>query len=947
MSFLCRIGCFGSCVTGIKLAVRFLAVILTVVFLNAALLTSAFAEDFSLPKRYWPEGFSWHDHHFSGWTGASVFRSGRTNPHEYPVIVFNTYDVSPSKRPGGIMFEDKQWAEQYLTHYTRKGPVAASVRGASCWETYSSEDIFKGRQESSVLQFVCMIGKICFSADLRSQSNTVYKSGKTVFLNEAIPLASLHKVATAIVSGYRQYALDNKLLINDTPTSSQNPKDDLPIVENDSVVMDSGTPPEEITPGTTAVVALTAGGIAAGGALAMLGMSGVGRREIVDSVRDLVNGEPLVDEFEAWKEKYEAMGWRYSEENGIADFEPVDGAVNEGGWVYSSERGSFIPPEGERPEPELQPEFNDGDVNPDTDEVWSDEDGGWVGRNLYAQEKARAGEIAAIEARSEEAMQAEDEKTRDLGRKVTDAERQRRDIAKVFDARRTLEDAIHQIWQQDVKDGVLDERRRALLAKLELKAEQISMRKDRTGAIEDALGLANIIVHQARNGFKVTYTYRDAVFDTTIQTGAAILDAVVTRGYASSVVGSGLAMRDAARDGKGGAEILYEGVKAAAFDFAIGKAADVVGGALRVTNTVWREAGEAVEEAAKVTRKLDGVVHGGSDLLTQTERNLNHMRDNLSFDVKGRPRAKLDDVLEIQRNPHQVRNLKGTGSQELQNGFNNTLRSDVYKPHDKALIQRIKAANPDLADKKLVVHEFRTPGKSGSGINTDRDFRMLYKNDKGEWLEVPRKKWEKQSNEIFAELTGYDPKKCPAGIPDNKKLEWWAEQHGHTPTDRSFREACPDYSDQMLNQAGERVRVGKPRIQELKELADPEVIIKGKPDNPLRLRDPVSIGSQFDEKIATNMRRGDSFEAVAQAKKGVETLEKVRTAYSKQKMDAGVLPERFSKAMNLIKKSNLPSHPDPATLRNFNDNLQQLGFADLDTFGKALSGQFESLKYAK
>jgi hypothetical protein len=151
----------------------------------------------------------------------------------------------------------------------------------------------------------------------------------------------------------------------------------------------------------------------------------------------------------------------------------------------------------------------------------------------------------------------------------------------------------------------------------------------------------------------------------------------------------------------------------------------------------------------------------------------------------------------------------------------------------------------------------------------------------------------------------------------------------------------------MLNQAGERVRVGKPRIQELKELADPEVIIKGKPDNPLRLRDPVSIGSQFDEKIATNMRIGDSFEAVAQAKKGVDTLEQVRTAYSKQKIDAGALPERFSKAMDLIKKSNLPSHPDPTALRNFNNNLQQLGFADLDTFGKALSGQFESLKYAK
>ena len=659
----------------------------------------------------------------------------------------------------------------------------------------------------------------------------------------------------------------------------------------------------------------------------MLGQAGIGRREALEGLGNLMRGQLPDDGFDAWTAKYEAMGWTYREENGIAVFDPPEGY------------GATVSP------PNMPPiSHRDGDINADTGEVWSEEDGGWIGRNLYAQEKRRASDIAAIEVRSAERMRLEDEKTRALGRAVADAERERKELEAVFDARRTLEDAIDGIWKRDLDDGTLDANRRAFLAGLERKAEELSLSKDRPGAIADMLDLADIVGHQAREGFKPTYTYRDAVFDTTIQTGAAALDAVLTRGYASSAVGSSLAMRDAAREGKSGTEILYEGAKAAVFDFVIGKTADLVGQAAGAAHTAWREAGEAMEEAAHVAARLKGATQAGGDLLAETERNLNRLRQNLARDGAGRPRAKLEDVLDVQRTPHQVRNLKQTGTQELQDGFNNTLRSEIYKPHDRALVQRLKESHPELADRKVVVHEFRTPGKGGSGINTDRDFRVLYKNDNGEWIEVPRSRWEKDSHDIFGELTGYDPAKCPPDIPDAQKQAWWAEQHGHTATDRSFREACPDYSDQVINEVGERVRVGKPRIQELKEIASGKVDLPGQ---PVRLRDPASIGSQFDEKIAGNLRRGDPFEAVAQAQKGVDTLDAVRKAYDAQGIAAGSLPDNFGSAMDLIRASNLPAKPDANALAALQQGLEELGFANLDTFGKALSSQFESLKFAR
>ncbi|WP_139101890.1 hypothetical protein, partial [Acinetobacter baumannii] len=105
------------------------------------------------------------------------------------------------------------------------------------------------------------------------------------------------------------------------------------------------------------------------------------------------------------------------------------------------------------------------------------------------------------------------------------------------------------------------------------------------------------------------------------------------------------------------------------------------------------------------------------------QKNLATLDKGVHVDGSGQLRASLTDVLEVQKNPHQVRALKQGGSLSTREAFNNTLRNEVYKPHDQMLLERLRKSSPELADTNLVVHEFRTPGKTANPINTDRDFR--------------------------------------------------------------------------------------------------------------------------------------------------------------------------------------------------------------------------------
>ena len=202
----------------------------------------------------------------------------------------------------------------------------------------------------------------------------------------------------------------------------------------DATTADQGTPDDTpISPIAIAAGTLAAGGIAGVGAWLMLGQAGVGRREMQDALGDLARGRLPSDGFDDWKAKYEAMGWTYREEDGVAVFDPPPG--------YNEQVST--------PSPVIE-RHRDGEINADTGEVWSDEDGGWVGRNLYDQEKRRAADIAAIEARNRQAVAEWDAETQALDSAIASSARDRAARAAAEEAARTrIGDKLSQLLEQD------------------------------------------------------------------------------------------------------------------------------------------------------------------------------------------------------------------------------------------------------------------------------------------------------------------------------------------------------------------------------------------------------------------------------------------------------------------------------------------------------------------
>ncbi len=702
---------------------------------------------------------------------------------------------------------------------------------------------------------------------------------------------------------------------------------------------------------TGGAIAIT-GSLAALASLLMLQTAGVSRRDAFDAGRDLLRGRVPEDPYQAWKRKYEALGWKYSEKGGVATFDPVDGARNEGGEIYSAERGGFVRTASDTPvAPPPLP--RDGDVNA-RGEVWSSFSGGYVERKTYEQDMASRATLAEKDRSDLADMQRPDEDVAELQRQIAATRRKGAEMRTYFKARDELLGALGDQRGREGVDALLDESRSGLFDELSDRLLNVPADNDYRKGLKDLLPLADVIGNQMREGYTPTYTYRDAAQDTLLQSGAAALDAILTKGWASSAVGSSLAMRDAARAGGGVLDIATAGVKAAVTDVLFGKAIHYGAG---YAGEAWRAGKNAVA----------GVAEGVTDLLAQASRRsqvatdlVEKMRKNLTtldqgvhVDGSGRLRASLTDVLEVQKNPHQVRALKQSGSPSTQEAFNHTLRNEVYKPHDQMLLEKLRQSSPELADKKLVVHDFRTPGKTANPINTDRDFRVLTQNADGKWVEVPKTKWEQHSNDAFAELTFFDKTKCPDGMSPAQQKAWWAEQHGHTPTDRAFREASRDYSDQIADlRSGQRGNLpggevggtGTTRIAELKDIASGKVV---PPSQPIKLADPQGLAQQFHEKVTGNLRRGDPFEAIAQAQKGVDTLDTVRKAYGAQNIPAGTLPGNLRQAMDLVKSSNLPVHPDAAVLHTLEGKLEGLGFSDLGDFSHKLSSQFEGLKWAQ
>lgn len=297
----------------------------------------------------------------------------------------------------------------------------------------------------------------------------------------------------------------------------------------------------------------------------------------------------------------------------------------------------------------------------------------------------------------------------------------------------------------------------------------------------------------------------------------------------------------------------------------------------------------------------------------------------------GKPYADPRDVLSVMRDPEATRSLKNSTDPAIREAFENT-RQEIYAEHDRKLKSFVEG-QPDMAGKKIVVAEVRTPGKE-AGFNTDRDFRVLVETTdpttgKTIYVEVPTKKWIGESNKIFAGETG--------GPTDPAGAKKWAEEHQQLGTDKMHAEAAPDMSDQAFVKDADGNVVAtqsEPRIAAVK-------------DGRGTLIDPESLGTVYQHKVLEQLNNDHPGEAFAQASKAVRDLNEMRAGYEKQDYNVGTLSEKMQTGMKIVTDAGTKAFDDPAAVAAADAALKDAGFSGgLKGFMGALSSQVASLKYA-
>jgi hypothetical protein len=341
------------------------------------------------------------------------------------------------------------------------------------------------------------------------------------------------------------------------------------------------------------------------------------------------------------------------------------------------------------------------------------------------------------------------------------------------------------------------------------------------------------------------------------------------------------------------------------------------------------------------------------------------------------PEQVRDLVMDLKSDPAAMRSLKNA-SEEVRDAFN-TAEANVYKPANEAAMNQVASTakpNDPWAGRELRIHEFRTPRPDKTfdplSINTDRDFRMQFKNDKGEWIEVPRDEWQKvwRDNFATAEVSGYTPDKLRQMASPQDVKAWdswnsaqhngqtvdeamkkkWMELHQQLATDRFHPEAGADFADQARIE-GQLREVGN-NINSVKEGATV-------------LKDAEQLGMMSNEKADAYFRLTDAahpdgfkLEGMAQLNKGTKLLGEVRAGYQKlygsfgQDAPIGKLSPRFQKAADAIKTlAPFDKTITPQQITQVENQLRELGFGTvanpgnpLKDFKEALDAQFQSLK---
>lgn len=291
----------------------------------------------------------------------------------------------------------------------------------------------------------------------------------------------------------------------------------------------------------------------------------------------------------------------------------------------------------------------------------------------------------------------------------------------------------------------------------------------------------------------------------------------------------------------------------------------------------------------------------------------------------GKQYIDLEKVVEIMRDPAQVRTLKNHAPDWLKKVFDDS-RNEIYKKHDADLKKHLSDTyklDPD----DIKIDDFRTPGTEGSfNLNTDRDYRVLRKvktSDGQEiWVELQRDNWIDKSYEIFGEHT-----KKPYGMSDKE----WAEKHLQRATDRFDAEAGKDYSDHIFNSDTGEIIKGEPNIVKVKH-------------GEGTLYDAEGIGKMYQNKVNNALEPGTIPEAYAQAQKAVDSLDKVKKSYIGQDLPVSETPANLKEAMEVIKSAKTDANASSESIENLNNKLKNLGYNDVGEVAKDIANEFKNLK---
>ena len=310
--------------------------------------------------------------------------------------------------------------------------------------------------------------------------------------------------------------------------------------------------------------------------------------------------------------------------------------------------------------------------------------------------------------------------------------------------------------------------------------------------------------------------------------------------------------------------------------------------------------------------------------LTTVDESLNDVIKSVKT-KDGKQYIEVDKLMEIMRDPAQVRTLKNHAPDWLKKVFDDS-RSEIYNKHDTAL-KKFIADTYKINGDDIKIDDFRTPGTGDSyNLNTDRDYRVLRKVKTSEgkeiWIELQRDNWIDKSYETFGELTGK-----PYGISPKE----WAEKHLQRGTDRFDAEAGKDYADHIYNADTGEVVKGDPNIVKVKH-------------GEGTLYDAEGLGKMYQNKVMNALEPGTIPEAYAQAKKAVESLKKVKQSYTDQKLDVNETPDKLNKAMEVIESAKTDANATPEAVSQLNQKLNDLGYKDVGDVAKDIANEFNNLK---